>query len=73
MKQTALVIGAGIGGIATAARLAKNGYDVTVVEKESTPGGRCNQIIKDGHRFDIGPTLFLMPEVWEETLSLIHI
>src|SRR5215212_7607983 len=72
MKQTALtalVIGAGIGGIATAARLAKNGYDVTVLEKESTPGGRCNQIIRDGHRFDIGPTLFLMPEVWEETFA----
>ncbi len=69
MKVTALVIGAGIGGIATAARLAKNGYDVTVLEKESTPGGRANQIIKDGHRFDIGPTLFLMPEVWEETFA----
>src|SRR5512139_2471148 len=68
-KTTAIVIGAGIGGIATAARLAKNGYDVTVVEKESTPGGRCNQIVRDGHRFDIGPTLFLMPEVWEETFA----
>ena len=68
-KPTALVIGAGIGGIATAARLAKNGYDVTVLEKESTPGGRCNQILRDGHRFDIGPTLFLMPEIWEETFA----
>lgn len=69
MKPTAIVIGAGIGGIATAARLAKNGYDVTVLEKNETPGGRCNQIVKDGHRFDIGPTLFLMPEVWEETFA----
>jgi phytoene desaturase len=68
-KPTAIVIGAGIGGIATAARLAKNGYQVTVLEKESTPGGRCNQILQDGHRFDIGPTLFLMPEVWEETFA----
>src|SRR5574339_880509 len=68
-KPTALIIGAGIGGIATAARLAKNGYQVTVLEKESTPGGRCNQILRDGHRFDIGPTLFLMPEVWEETFA----
>ncbi|MGE5464924.1 MAG: phytoene desaturase family protein [Syntrophothermus sp.] len=68
-KPTALVIGAGIGGIATAARLAKNGYEVTVLEKESTPGGRCNQIVRDGHRFDIGPTLFLMPEIWEETFA----
>src|SRR5215216_6643323 len=70
-KPTALVIGAGIGGIATAARLAKNGYDVTILEKESTPGGRCNQILRDGHRFDIGPTLFLMPEIWEETFGAL--
>jgi phytoene desaturase len=70
-KSTALVIGAGIGGITAAARLAKHGYDVTVLEKESTPGGRCNQILRDGHRFDIGPTLFLMPEIWEETFAAI--
>jgi phytoene dehydrogenase-like protein len=63
-SQTALVIGAGIGGIATAARLARNGYQVTVLEKEAIPGGRTNQIVRDGHRFDIGPTLFLMPEIW---------
>ena len=70
-KPTALVIGAGIGGITTAARLAKNGYAVTVIEKEPTPGGRCNQIVRDGHRFDIGPTLFLMPEIWEETFAAL--
>lgn len=70
-KPTAIVVGAGIGGIATAARLAKNGYAVTVIEKEATPGGRCNQIIQDGHRFDIGPTLFLMPEIWEETFAAL--
>jgi phytoene desaturase len=68
-KPTAIVIGAGIGGIATAARLARNGYSVTVLEKNETAGGRCNQIAQDGHRFDIGPTLFLMPEVWEETFA----
>lgn len=70
-KPTAIVIGAGIGGIATAARLAKNGYDVTVLEKNELPGGRCNQIVHKGHRFDIGPTLFLMPEVWEETFAAL--
>ncbi|HMB21936.1 MAG TPA: phytoene desaturase family protein [Anaerolineales bacterium] len=70
-KPTALIIGAGIGGIATAARLAKNGYEVTVLEKESTPGGRANQIVRDGHRFDVGPTLFLMPEIWEETFAAL--
>ncbi len=70
-KPTALVIGAGIGGIAAAARLAKNGYQVTVVEKNDQPGGRTNQIIRAGHRFDIGPTLFLMPEVFAESYAAL--
>jgi phytoene desaturase len=70
-RPTALVIGAGIGGIATAARLAQNGYSVTVLEKNGTPGGRCGQMVRDGHRFDIGPTLFLMPEVFAETYSAL--
>ncbi len=70
-SPTAVVIGAGIGGITTAARLARNGYQVTVVEKTDKPGGRCNQIVQDGHRFDIGPTLFLMPEVFEETYAAL--
>ncbi|MCS6907245.1 MAG: phytoene desaturase family protein, partial [Anaerolineales bacterium] len=71
MKPSVLIIGAGIGGIAAAARLAKNGYAVTVVEKNEQPGGRCGQLIHEGHRFDIGPTLFLMPEVWEETFAAL--
>lgn len=70
-KPIALVIGAGIGGIATAGRLARSGYEVTVVEKNAQPGGRCGQLIKDGHRFDVGPTLFLMPEVFEETYAAL--
>lgn len=68
---TALVIGAGIGGIATAARLACRGYQVIVVEKNGKPGGRCDQLVRDGHRFDIGPTLFLMPEVFAETYAAL--
>src|SRR5512142_2254531 len=68
---TALVIGAGIGGIATAGRLARSGYHVTVVEKNGKPGGRCDQLVRDGHRFDIGPTLFLMPEVFSETYAAL--
>jgi len=63
--HTALIIGAGLSGIATAARLARNGYKVTVLEKNLTPGGRCGQLIRDGHRFDTGPTLFLIPQVSE--------
>jgi phytoene desaturase len=66
---TALVIGAGVGGIATAARLAQHGYRVTVVEKGERPGGRCNRLVKDGHHFDTGPTLFLMPELYAQTFA----
>lgn len=71
MTKTALVIGAGIAGIATAGRLARAGYEVTVLEKNPQPGGRCNRIVRDGHRFDVGPTLFLMPEVFRETYAAL--
>lgn len=70
-KPTALIIGAGLGGIATAGRLAINGFDVTVLEKNERPGGRTDQMIRDGHRFDTGPTLFLMPEVFAETYEAL--
>ena len=68
-KSTILVIGAGIGGIATAARLARHGYRVTVIEKNEGPGGRCGSLVKDGHHFVTGPTLFLMPEIYERTFA----
>ncbi len=69
ISKTVLVIGAGIGGIATAARLAKHGYQVTVVEKCEQPGGRCGSLVKDGHHFACGPTLFLMPELYAQTFK----
>lgn len=69
--SSAIVIGAGIGGLATAARLARAGYDVTIVEKSSRPGGRTNIVEKDGFRFDTGPTLFLMPEVFRQTFAAL--
>jgi phytoene desaturase len=67
--KSAIVIGAGIGGIAVAGRLARAGYDVHVFEKASKPGGRTVVLEREGYRFDIGPTLFLMPEVWEKTYA----
>src|SRR5688572_15913647 len=71
MSPSVVVIGAGVAGIAAAARLAHCGYQVTVVEKNSVPGGRCGQIRRDGHRFDIGATLYLMPEVFAEIYSAL--
>lgn len=65
--KTALVIGAGAGGIATAARLAKAGLKVTVVEKNDFTGGRCSLIHTDsGYRFDQGPSLLLLPNLFRE-------
>ena len=68
---TALVIGAGLGGIATAARLARAGYSVKVLEKNGTPGGRCGQLVRGGHRIDTAATLFLMPEVFAQTYTAL--
>lgn len=69
--RTALVIGAGIGGLAIAARLARDGYRVTVLEKNARPGGRTAMLERDGYRFDTGPTLFLMPAVFAETYTAL--
>jgi phytoene desaturase len=64
---SAIVIGAGIGGLAASARLAKAGYRVTLLEKNAVPGGRTTELNLGGYRFDTGPTLFLMPAVFAET------
>src|SRR5437588_9439786 len=66
-----IVVGAGIGGLAAAARLARAGYRVTVVERASEPGGRASVIEQQGFRFDTGPTLFLMPGVFAETYATL--
>jgi phytoene desaturase len=72
-KKSAVIIGAGIGGIATAIYLSKNGYNVTVYEKNSTPGGRCGQLIRDGHRFDLGATMLIMPAIYREVFDSLGI
>ena len=51
-KKKAIVVGAGVGGTATAARLAHAGLDVEVYEKNAFSGGRCSLIHHDGYRFD---------------------
>jgi phytoene desaturase len=63
--KSVIVIGAGIGGITAAIHLAKRGLHVTVLEKNSRPGGRCDRLSRDGHYFDTGPTLFVMPLLYE--------
>lgn len=63
--KNVIVIGAGIGGLTAAIHLAKYGLHVTVVEKNARPGGRCDRISRDGHHFDTGPTLLVMPLLYE--------
>jgi phytoene desaturase len=67
--KKAVIIGAGVGGLATANYLAQNGYAVEIYEKNCKPGGRCGQLIQDGHRFDLGATILLMPSLYKQVLS----
>jgi phytoene desaturase len=69
MMKKAIVIGAGAGGIATGIYLARSGFQVTIFEKNTFPGGRCASFSKDGHRFDIGATLLMMPKIYERTFA----
>jgi phytoene desaturase len=64
-SRSVLVVGAGVAGITAATHLANAGMHVTVLEKDLTPGGRCGRFVRDGHRFDTGPTLFVMPLLYE--------
>lgn len=70
-KPSVLIIGAGVGGIAAAAHLAQQGLHVTVLEKNQRPGGRCDQFTHAEHRFDTGPTLLVMPLVYEAEFATL--
>jgi phytoene desaturase len=72
-KRTAIIIGAGVGGISTAAFLSRNGYNVSIYEKNSSPGGRCSQLVRNGHRFDLGATMILMPGIYHDIFKSLGI
>lgn len=69
-QKRALIIGAGIAGIATAIRLAAKGFTVEVFEANSYPGGKLSEFTKNGFRFDAGPSLFTMPQYVDELFEL---
>ncbi len=58
----AIVIGAGLGGLASAMRLGAKGYAVTVIDRLDRAGGRASSITQGGHRFDLGPTIVTVPQ-----------
>lgn len=65
MKSSVNIIGSGFSSLAASCYLAKAGYEVTIFEKNNTIGGRARQLLKDGFTFDIGPTWYWMPDVFE--------
>lgn len=72
-NKTVIVIGAGVAGLATAVSLARSGFKVKVFEKNPEPGGRCGRILRDGHRFDLGATIFLMPSIYKDVFEYLGI
>lgn len=70
-KKKAVVIGAGIGGIAMANLLAAAGWTVTICEARAEPGGRAGILKDHGFTFDTGPSWYLMPEVFEHYFKLL--
>ena len=72
MKKV-LIVGTGLGGLTAALRLAKKGYSVEMVEKYKQPGGRLNQLKKDGFTFDMAPTFFSMSYEFKEFVKSTNI
>lgn len=66
INRSVIVIGSGFAGLSAACFLAKNGYCVTVLEKNSTAGGRCRIWQEGGYTFDLGPSWYWMPDVFED-------
>ena len=70
MNKEAIVIGSGLGGIASAIRLKAKNYDVTLIEKNSDLGGRARTFYKNGYTFDSGPTVITAPYLINELFIL---
>lgn len=68
-KQSAAVIGGGLGGLAAAAMLARRGWRVDLFEQNDAPGGKMASLAQDGFQWDTGPSLLTMPQVLEQLWS----
>ena len=66
MKKKVIIIGSGFSSLSAAAYLAKEGFDVTIYEKNNTVGGRARQLKKEGFTFDMGPSWYWMPDIFDK-------
>ncbi|MEM7677342.1 MAG: FAD-dependent oxidoreductase, partial [Myxococcota bacterium] len=66
MKHRVVVIGSGFAGLSVATHLAHEGYQVEVFEKNDSLGGRARKFSQDGFTFDMGPSWYWMPDVFEQ-------
>jgi phytoene desaturase len=71
-NKKVIVIGAGFSGLAAASVLAQGGFDVTVLEKNSSPGGRARKFAENGFTFDMGPSWYWMPDVFDKFFALFN-
>ena len=69
-RPVAIIIGAGFGGLAAGVRLGVKGYRVVILDRLDMPGGRASSISQDGYRFDLGPTIVTVPQVFEALWTL---
>ncbi|MEI8259384.1 MAG: FAD-dependent oxidoreductase, partial [Deltaproteobacteria bacterium] len=69
MKSRVVIVGAGFGGLAAACDLAREGFDVTVLERGREPGGKAGRFERDGFSWDTGPTLLTMPDVIDAVIQ----
>lgn len=69
MQKKVIVIGSGFSSLSASCYLAKAGFDVSIYEKNSTVGGRARQLTKDGFTFDIGPSWYWMPDIFDKFFS----
>ena len=67
IDKSVIIVGAGVGGLTTSIHLARKGYKVRILEKNTYVGGRCSSFIRDGHSFDVGATMVMMTDIYQKT------
>ena len=72
MKKKAIIIGSGFSGLSAAAFLAKSGIEVTVIEKNKNIGGRSRVFKKNGYTYDMGPSWYWMPEIFDNFFNYFN-